>query len=126
MEKLLPDPYHKICKYERCKKNFIAARLNSEYCCKEHKVRAANEKAKEERDLINDIQYQIKLNWRVLKKLHEKNKTQVTLAELNFHGFQHKFHTSTQRKPDMKHLIPEYFNFALETISENNFKIIKL
>lgn len=120
------DPYKKTCKYDRCNKTFQATRMNSDYCCKEHKIKAANEKAKAERNLINDIQFQIKLSWRALQYLYDCKKTEVTMEELNYYNFQYKYHTSSKLNKEIGYIIPEYFNFALEPLKDNKFKIVKL
>ena len=123
----LKDPYQKMCKYEYCdKKEFTAKRLNQEYCCANHKMKANNLKAKEKRDATKKINSILIRNREILKDFYNRNKVNVTLNELQDLGFEYDFHTHRKKETKLNIMVPLYYEFGLIKDNEQSLSFIKI
>ncbi len=120
------DPYQKTCKYISCVKSFKAKRLNQEFCCSECKKKANNGKASQLRQLINQVDWQLKLNRKILEAFYLDGKTIVNIDVLQANGFDYLKHTGSRADANGKYTIPEFYNYSLEKTSNNQLKINKL
>jgi hypothetical protein len=95
MDKTVPetDPYKKVCKYKFCKKTFDAKRTNQDYCCPDHRTKANNVLARQEREVSNPIFRQMKKNRRILAQLHSRGNYTETARNLEFMGFNIDVHS---------------------------------
>ncbi len=107
------NPYIKLCKYKHCRKEFEAKRLNQEYCCQDHKIKANNIKGKEKRDATNRIYNILLKNREILKSFYNKSKVKVTLQELENAGFIFGYHTQMKKIKDQNISIPMCFEYGL-------------
>ncbi|MBK7310346.1 MAG: hypothetical protein IPI93_06030 [Sphingobacteriaceae bacterium] len=119
------DPFNKECLYSACKKQFTAKRRNQEYCCSECKKKANNGKASNWSAMVKKILVQHKINWQVLHDLFSAGHIEVAEQFLMANKFNHSKPTGIDIDKE-GYLIPEFYNYALERIGENKFKIIKL
>ena len=117
------DPYQKLCKYEFCKKEFIARRLNHDYCCPDHKTKANNMKAKVKRDATKKINYILQNNRAILEDLYNKDQINVTLNKLQEMGFEYDFHTHRKKETRLKLMVPFYFEFGLINDKEESLNL---
>ena len=117
------DPYKKICKYKHCKEEFIASRLNQEYCCPECKMKANNLKSKEKRDATKKINSILIRNREILKDFYNRNKVNVTLNELQDLGFEYEFHTHRKKETKLDIMVPFYYEYGLIPEKEQSLDI---
>ncbi len=121
------DPYQKLCKYEFCdEKEFIARRLNHDYCCPDHKSKAASVKAKEKRDATKKINYILLNNRAILEDLYNKGRINVTLNELKELGFEYDFHTHRKKETRLKIMVPFYYEYGLINDKEESLSFFKI
>ncbi len=107
------DPYRKICKYKHCQKEFIASRLNQEYCCPECKMKANNIKSKEKRDATKTINFILNRNRDILKYFHDMGRVNVSLNELQGLGFEYEIHTHRKKETKLDIMVPFYYEYGL-------------
>ena len=107
------DPYKKICKYKPCQKEFIANRLNQEYCCPECKMKANNLKSKAKRDATKLTNITLLKNREILKDFHDKGQVNVSLQELQELGFEYEFHTQRKKETKLDIMVPFYYEYGL-------------
>ena len=110
----LKDPYQKLCKYEFCdKKEFTARRLNQEYCCTNHKMKANNLKSKEKRDATKKTNFILLTNREILKDFHNRGQVNVSLNELQELGFEYEIHTQRKKETNLGIMVPFYYEYGL-------------
>ena len=119
------DPYQKICLYKYCGASFKAKRTNQDYCCSGHRIKANNDIARDERKATGRYDLQLKKNRRVLNSFFLEGKTEISLRELEFNGF--NYEVTTKVRFGQGSVINElcYFEFKLIKKDQNNFKILK-
>lgn len=122
----IPDPYKKNCKYKFCKKSFKAKRLNQDYCSLDCKKKANNGKARELRLLTKPIDDKVKLNRSLLERFYKQEKTLVVSHELVLLGFDFTKHTGMVKDEKGQYTIPQYQNYSLRKVSDNQYKIDQL
>ena len=120
------DPYYKICKFHGCKKAFRATRLNQEYHSSDCKKKANNGNAADERMLTKEIDDIIKRNRKILEQFYSIGKTSVEWNELISKGFDHTKHTGRSPDANGHYTIPQFHNYTLEKLINNQFKINKI
>lgn len=123
---ILKDPYQKVCKNSNCRKEFIAKRLNQEYHSPQCKMRANNGSAKNIRATMKKIDQTLKRNWKILEGFNSNGITIVEIMSLVTQGFDFTRHTGRLKDKNSEPTIPEFYNYALEKISNTQFKIVKL
>ena len=116
----------KRCKYKYCGKPFFPARTNQDFCSPQHKKEENNRLAKEERDILKDINRQLKQNFRILKRTYSREGTKVSYDELRSEGFDHTYHTSKAADHYGNFIIPVYYLFMLIPQGNNMFLIQKI
>lgn len=116
------NPYKKVCKYKFCKKGFDAKRTNQEFCCKDHYMKHNNSKAKEIRDSTKKYDRILHKNLKLIKIL--KHVENVKIEDLKKIGFKidHCSSTSQLKDPNLK--IYYCYNYTLEEVCKNEFKIL--
>lgn len=121
------DPYKKVCLYKGCTKpHFTAKRLNQGYCCKECKIKANNGKASEERMFTKTVDDKIKRNRKILDQLYSIGVTSGDWNDLMAKGFDYTKHTGLSLAADGRYTTPQFHNYTLEKLTNNQFKISKL
>jgi hypothetical protein len=119
------DPYKKVCKYHGCKKAFDAKRLNQEYCGYGCKKKCNNGKAAAFRKVAKAIDAQLKKNHQVLEGFYNAAKVFVGAQDLAALGFDYSRPTSLERCPKTGDTFPSFYNYSLQEIEKNKFKITK-
>ena len=119
------SPYTKICKYKFCREIFTAKRLNQEYCCNDHKIKANNWKAKSLRSNTKKIDYILHRNRSILESIYKDGRFEVTLNGLETLGFIYNYSTDIKKESNTNKRIPFYYEFGLIPINNNLFKIYK-
>lgn len=120
------DPYQKICKYNACKMQFKAKRLNQEYHTPECKKKANNGKASDERMLTKEIDDIIKRNRKILEHFYNLGKTCVEWNELKAKGFDYTKHTGRCADDSGNYTIGQLHNYTFELLNNKQYKICKL
>jgi len=123
---VVKDPYRKICKYKFCKKEFIATRLNQEYCCLECKIKTNNLKAKEKRDATKKINLILQKNREILKDFYNRNHLNVTLIELQELGFEYDYHTHRKKETKFNIMVPFYYEYGLINEKEDSLNFFTI
>jgi hypothetical protein len=123
---VIPDPYKKNCKYKFCRKSFKAKRLNQDYCNFDCKKKANNGKARELRLLTKPVDDKLKLNRSLLERFYKQGKFIVISSELVLFGFDFTTHTGMVKDEKGQFTIPQYQNYTLRKLSENQYKIDQL
>ena len=122
---VVKDPYHKVCKYKLCGKEFLAKRTNQEYCSREHYIKANNAIAKQLRDSTKSEDYKFHQNWRILKDLYSDGTIEIDKVSLEKRGYILVSHTHSKRIENSNKYILFCYEYGLELIDNQNFKIIK-
>lgn len=121
------DPYQKLCKYKFCdRKEFTAKRLNQEYCCPDHKIKANNLIAKEKRDATKTINNILHRNRDILENFYNKNHLNVTLNELQELGFEYDYHTHRNKESRLKVMVPFYYEYGLINEKEDSLNFFTI
>jgi len=120
------DPYRKICKYIHCQKEFIASRLNQDYCSPECKMKANNLKSKGKRDATKKINVILLRNRDLLKDFHDRAQVNVSLNELQELGFEYEFHTQRKKETKLGTMVPFYYEYGLIKDDEQSLDIFKI
>ena len=117
------DPYKKICKYKHCREEFIASRLNQEYCCPECKMKANNLKSKEKRDATKKTNFILLRNREILKDFHDRGQDNVSLIELQGLGFEYELHTQRKKETKLDIMVPFYYEYGLISEKEQSLEV---
>ena len=120
------DPYQKICEYDSCRKLYTAKRRNQLYCCPKCKVKANNGIAATERLITKAVDDIIKRNRKILERLHSAGIATGNWNDLMAKGFDYTKHTGLGADLNGRYTIPQFHNYTLEKLSNNQFKITKL
>ena len=121
------DPYQKICKYMYCpNKEFTATRLNQEYCCLAHKVKANNLIAKKKRDISKKVNAVLLNNREILHSCHNNGKINVTLNELKDLGFFYEYHTHSKKELKSGRLVRCYYDYGLVQGEEQTLNFLTI
>ena len=120
------NPYRKICRYRFCQKPFTADRLNQEYCCDKHKQDENNWKARLDRIRMKDQTARQKKCEKMLESIFRCERFIVKRKELEDIDFDFTANCSTLKEKTIRGTIitKMYFDFGLQGIDENTFRII--
>ena len=122
----IENPYKKNCISRFCEKEFLAKRLNQEYCSMNCKIQENNWKARELRHLSKPVAEQLKLNRKVLHTNFSDGKKNISMLELQMERFDLRINSGVMKDDTGKYTIPKFLDYTLKKISENNFEIIQL
>ena len=131
----LTNIYARHCKY--CKKQFEANHGNRAFCippsktekqfgAKDCKITYNNQLAKEQRDIMKEVNYPAAKNLKILRAFVLKGIYKVSGAQLSSKGFDNS--KSTGRALDSKggYTIPIYYIFQLINLGNDNYLIKKI
>jgi hypothetical protein len=114
--KTIADPYKKTCKYEVCRKTYMAKRTNQDYCCPDHRIKANNALARISRIETKATDLQAKKNRKILELYFVKGQTEVSTRELEFNGF--NFEITTRANTVLNNqAIYYYYEYNLRKIA---------
>ena len=107
-----------------CENPINDKRYGAIYCSRKCGYNFRNNKKRVQNKHQNDIIKIIKSNDEILRKLDNRNKSVVSLNELNILGFNFQYHTKLILEEN-EVVGSEYFFYKTRRLKENNFKIEK-
>ena len=119
------NPYNKKCRYIHCRIEFIAERLNQEYCTPAHHVLYNNLIARERRNIVKSINSILLRNFLILDKLYEGGNRIVKLDEIIRQGLNPSHYTHKVLNDAKTKWIPFYYGIGLIEEENKQFNIIK-
>ena len=122
--KAAADPYKKNCKYEVCRKPFLAKRTNQDFCCPDHRIKANNALARTNRIVTKATDMQAKKNRKILENYFISGYTEVTSRDLEFNGFNVEFTTRANTTLNNQTTL-HFYEYSLTKTTDNKLKISK-
>lgn len=115
--------YLKKCRYTGCNKDFQAARLNQNYCCRMHQVRNNNVQARIRREKVKAINAILLKNSLILEHHFKKGKT-ITWVELEREGYKAIYHTHKLKDTNSNSYGLFCYSYGIFEIENKQLKIV--
>ncbi|HET6992730.1 MAG TPA: hypothetical protein VFJ43_15455 [Bacteroidia bacterium] len=119
------DPYNKLCKFERCKKFFIARRLNQDFCSSLHHSQHNNSIARVRRNLVKTVNAVLLRNRNILEKLLQAGTEKISSEELMRLGYKPNYFTHWQIETESNQYIFICYDLGILKTDDKNYKIVK-
>jgi hypothetical protein len=111
------------CRFSKCGKAFQPTRSNQHYCCSDHQVMENNARAKSVRDVIKNVEQQLKENRAVLAEFWSANKFTATYDELLSKGCDLGFHTQMLREEKSDQYLYLVYDFGFKLNPDKTYQI---
>lgn len=119
------DNFHeqRTCQFKKCGKAFQPKRSNQNYCCSGHQIMANNARAKSVRDVIKNVEQQLKENRGVLAEFWTAGKFTATYDELLSKGCELSYHTQLFQDEKTKQFLHLVYDFGFKLNLDKTYQI---
>ncbi len=119
------DSYNKTCKFERCKKPFVARRLNQEFCSPSHHSHHNNSLARVRRNLVKGVNAILLKNRNILERLKQMGKEKILVEELIQQGFVMNYCSHLLINRELNKYIFMCYEFGIVEVETKKYNIVK-